>query len=174
MQEAFELVNVDGTYAVLNKHSVVSVLVYSLDENGILEKIGAVTEPNPHFPEGIYTGPVMGKVESEDKSLLERAKQETKEESGYDIPDSSKWFFLGELITSKLLPGPVYCYAVDVTGIEQGEITGDGSEQESNLKFEMLDLNKASEINDSILQTCFFKLFNKLYKKDLIDGITQS
>jgi 8-oxo-dGTP pyrophosphatase MutT (NUDIX family) len=174
MQEAFELVNVDGTYAVLNKHSVVSVLVYTLDENGVLDKIGAVTEPNPHFPNGIYTGPVMGKVEADDKSLLSRAKQETLEETGYEVIETERWSFLGEMITSKLLPGPVYCYSVDVTGIQQGEIKGDGSEQEANLKFELLDLNKASEINDTILQTCFFKLFNKLYKKDLIDGTTQS
>jgi 8-oxo-dGTP pyrophosphatase MutT (NUDIX family) len=166
MQEAFEVINIEGTYAVLNKDSVVAVLVYTLDENGVLNKIGAVTEPNPHFPSQTYTGPVMGKVETEDRSLLSRAKQETKEETGYDVKDQSRWSFIGEIITSKLLPGPVYCYTVDVTGIEQGEITGDGFDHEKELKFELLDLNRAFEINDAILQTCFFKLFNKLYKKE--------
>ena len=171
MQEAFELVNIEGTYAVLNKHSAVAVIVYNLDERGILDKIGVVTEFNPHFRGEKYTGPVMGKVEIEDKSLLSRAKQETKEETGYDVPSSDRWSFLGEVITSKLLPGPVYCYSVDVTGIQQGEITGDGSAQESNLKFDFLNLNQVSEINDSILQTCFFKLITNLYKNDFLNGI---
>jgi 8-oxo-dGTP pyrophosphatase MutT (NUDIX family) len=166
MQEAFEVINIEGTYAVLNKHSAVAVLVYTLDENGVLDKIGTVTEPNPHFPSQTYTGLVMGKAEAEDRSLLARAKQETKEETGYDVKDQNRWSFIGEMITTKLLPGPVYCYSVDVTGLEQGEIIGDGSSHEKELKFELLDLNRASEINDTILQTCFFKLFNKLYKKE--------
>jgi len=174
MQEAFEVINIEGIYAVLNTHSAVAVLVYSLDEKGVLDRIGVVTEPNPHFLSKTYTGPVMGRVETEDKSLLSRAKQETKEESGYDVNDQSRWSFIGEMITSKLLPEPVYCYAVDVTGLEQGEITGDGSEKEKALKFELLDLNRVSEINDTILQACFFKLFNKLYKKEFNNGTTQS
>jgi len=172
MQEAFEVINIEGTYAVMNKHSAVAVIVYTLDEKGVLDKIGVVTEPNPHFLSKTYTGPVMGRVEIEDKSLLSRAKQETKEETGYDVKDHNRWAFIGEMITSKLLPDPVYCYSVDVTGLEQGEITGDGSESEKTMKFELLDLNIASEINDTILQTCFFKLFNKLYKKEFDNGTT--
>jgi 8-oxo-dGTP pyrophosphatase MutT (NUDIX family) len=168
MQEAFELVKTEGTYAVLNKHSVVAVLVYTLDENGVLDKIGAVTEFNPHFSSKLYTGLVMGKVELEDKSLLSRAKQETKEESGYDVKDHSRWSFIGEMITSKLLPDAIYCYSVDVTGLIQEKLSGD----EKDLKFELLDLNVAFEINDTILQTCFFRLINKLYKKELNSGTT--
>lgn len=163
----FEIISKDDFYAIKNSHSVVSVVVYTLDEEGLLDKIGIVTEDNPHFQSGTYTGLVMGKVEDGDSSLLQRAKLETKEESGYDVTEPERWNFLGEVYTSKIFPDPIYCYSVDVTGLDQGEIKGDGSIEESTIKFELITLSEAKKINDSILQTCFFKLFTNLYTQEL-------
>jgi 8-oxo-dGTP pyrophosphatase MutT (NUDIX family) len=163
----FEIIVKDGLYAIKNSQSVVAVVVYSLDEEGLLNKIGVVTEDSPHFQSGKYTGLVMGRVEEGDSSLLQRAKAEAREESGYDVTEAERWDFLGEVYTSKIFPEPIYCYSVDVTGLEQGEITGDGSVHESTIQFNLIDLNEAQKINDSILQTCFFKLFMNLYKEDL-------
>ena len=163
----FEIISKDDFYAIKNSHSVVAVVVYTLDEEGLLDKIGVVTEDNPHFQSGTYTGLVMGKIEEEDSSLLQRAKIETREESGYDVNDPERWNFLGEIYTSKIFPDPIYCYSVNVTGVNQGEIRGDGSVEESTIKFELIGLNEAKKVNDSILQTCFFKLFTDLYTQEL-------
>jgi 8-oxo-dGTP pyrophosphatase MutT (NUDIX family) len=163
----FEIISKDDFYAIKNSSSVVAIIVYTLDEEGLLDKIGVVTESNPHFQSGTYTGLVMGKVEYEDSSLLQRAKIETREESGYDVSEAERWDFIGELYTSKIFPEPIYCYSVNVTDLEQGEIKGDGSVQESTIKFNLIDLSSAKLINDSVLQSCFFKLFTELYKEDL-------
>jgi len=162
----FEIIEKDEYYAIKNSHSVVAVIIYTLDDEGLLDKIGVVTEDNPHFQSGTYTNLVMGKVENEDRSLLQRAKIETREESGYNVIESERWDFIGELYTSKIFTDPIYCYSADVTGLEQGKVEGDGSEHETALKFKLITLNEAKKINDSILQSCFFKLFTNLYKEE--------
>lgn len=164
----FDVVTKDGFHAIKNKNSVVAVLLYTLDENELLDKIGVVIEKNPHFPEGTYTGMIMGNVESDDPSLLSRAKQEALEEAGYDVSDKTRWDFLGEIYTSKLFPESIYCYAADITGLEGSKPKGDGSRNEEGIKFSLLSLNKARKVPDSILQSCFFRLFSKLYKNQLV------
>jgi 8-oxo-dGTP pyrophosphatase MutT (NUDIX family) len=163
----FEIVSKDGFHAIKNENSSVAVLLYTLDENDLLDKVGVVIEKNPHFPEGAYTGLILGTVESEDPSLLSRAKAEAMEEGGYDIKDSTRWDFLGEIYTSKLFPESIYCYCADITGLKSSPPKGDGSKYEEGIEFALLPLNRARMIPDSILQTCFFKLFSKLYKNQL-------
>lgn len=167
MKQPFEIISKEDFYAIKNEKSVIAVAIYTLDEEGLLDKIGLVTEDNPHFQTGKYIGLVMGKVEEDDSSLLSRAKIETREESGFDVTEEDRWDFLGELFTSKIFPEPIYCYSVDVTGLEAGKISGDGSEAEANIKFDLLPLNEVQKVNDSIVQSCFFKLFTKLYKQEL-------
>jgi len=163
----FEIITKDGFHAIKHENSSIAVLLYTLDENDLLDKIGVVTEKNPHFSEGTYTGIIMGTVESEDSSLLFRAKQESIEEAGYEITDNDRWDFLGEIYTSKLFPESIYCYSADVTGLTPSVPSGDGSPQEKGIQFTLLSLNKAQKIPDSILQSCFLKLFTKLYKNQI-------
>jgi 8-oxo-dGTP pyrophosphatase MutT (NUDIX family) len=163
----FEIVDKEGFHAIVSKNSGVAVLVYSLDEEGVLDKIGIVTEKNPHFPEKTYSGLVMGSIEPEDPSLLSRAKAELVEESGYDVPEKDRWDFLGEIYTSKLFPESIYCYSVDVTEIPRTAPSGDGSKQEKGIEFSMVPLSKVRQIPDSIFQSCFFKLFMKFHKTDI-------
>lgn len=161
-----EIINKDGFNAVRCSKTAVAVILYTLDESGLLDQIGIVTEKNPHFKSGSYSGLVMGGVEADDTSLLSRAKIETKEESGYDVIENERWTYLGELFTSKIIPEPIYCYSADVTGLDASAPKGDGSEHESTIQFDLIDLAKIRNINDSIVQSCFFKLFSKLYNKE--------
>lgn len=164
----FKIEEKDGIYAIKNKNSAVAVLLYTLDENELLDKIGVVTEKNPHFQGGTYTGMLLGTVESDDPSLLFRAKKEALEEAGYDITEMSRWEFLGETYTSKLFPESIYCFCADITGLK-GEIPkGDGSTNEEGIKFNLLSLGKSQKIADTILQNCIFKLFTKLYKTQIV------
>jgi 8-oxo-dGTP pyrophosphatase MutT (NUDIX family) len=163
METPFDVINKDGYHAIKNNNSTVAVIIYTLDDNELLDKIGIVTENNPHFSEGTYVGLVTGKIESDDPSLLSRAKIETKEESGYLVSDNERWDFLGEVYTSKILPDSVYCYSVDVTGLEKEKTASDTT------KFNLVSLSKIEKIPDALLQTCFFKLFTKLYKQKLLN-----
>ena len=166
----FYLETKDDIYAIKNNHPGVVAISYTIDENGAIDTIGVVTEENPHFPNGTYTGLVMGTIEKTDSSLLQRVQDELKEEAGYDITDIDKWSYLGELYTSKLFVSPLYCYAVDVTGAHHSIPKGDGSEQEKTLKFKMINLSEINNIQDSILQSCFFKLFSSLHKEHFNNG----
>jgi 8-oxo-dGTP pyrophosphatase MutT (NUDIX family) len=163
----FEVVIKDGYHAIRSENSSVAVLLYTRDEQGILDKVGIIVENNPHFPEKSYTGLIMGTVESEDPSLLARAKQEAKEEGGYEV-ENDRWDFLGEIYTSKLFPESIYCYSADITGLSGEKPMGDGSVHEKGIKFSLVPLSKVEKIPDSILQSCFFKLFSKLYKNQLV------
>jgi len=163
----FEIVSKNGFAAIKNENSAVAVLLYTLDDNDLLDKIGVVIEKNPHFSEGSYTSLIMGTVESDDPSLLSRAKAEALEEAGYEVKDNDRWDFMGEIFTSKLFPESVYCYCADITGLKSSLPKGDGSKQEDGIDFVLLPLNRAKEVPDSILQACFFKLFSKLYKNQL-------
>ena len=162
----FEIISKDGIHAILSKNSSVAVMLYTLDDDGLLDKIGVVTEKNPHFTDKVYTGPILGTVESDDPSLLSRAKQEAIEEAGYVI-ESDRWDFLGEIYTSKLFPESVYCYCADITGLEFNKPEGDGSSQEKGIQFSLIPLNRAKKIPDSIFQSCFFNLFSMLHKTEL-------
>lgn len=170
--QPFDIISKDDYYAIRNNSSVVAVILYTLDENSLLDGIGVVKENNPHFQSGAYTGLVMGKVENEDPSLLFRAKREVLEETGYDVKEDDRWSFLGEMYTSKIFPEPIYCYSVDITDLKNEKIKGDGSEHESSIIFQLLSLREAKMVNDSILLSCIFKLFLKLYKTEL-DGSTK-
>lgn len=163
-----EIVTKDGFQAIKTGRSAVAVLLYTLDENDLLDKVGIVTEKNPFFSDGAYTGLILGTVEHEDPSLIYRAKKEALEEAGYDISDNSRWDFMGELYTSKMFPSALVCYSADVTGLKGEKPKGDGSEQEDGIKFNLVSLAKARKIQDSVLQSCLFNLFMKLYKTEIL------
>ena len=167
MTTPFEIIQKDGIHAIKCKKSAVAVILYTLDTEDLLDQIGVVTEQNPHYPGGIYSSVVLGGIESDDSSLLSRAKAEVLEESGYDVNEAERWNYMGELFTSKLLPEPIYCYSANITGLDAKSPKGDGSLSEKNIKFELLPINRVQEIKDSILQACFFKLFSKLYNNQL-------
>ena len=161
-----EILSKEGFEAVKFKNSGVAVLLYSLDENDILDKIGVVTEKNPFMDDNSYTGILMGTVEAKDNSLLTRSKIEALEESGYDIQEAKRWLYLGEMYTSKKCIKPIYCYAADVTGLTKTTPEGDGSKQEKGIKFELLSLDKAIAIPDALLQSCIFSLYLKTHKSE--------
>lgn len=171
MELPFQIVQKDGYNAVKYKPGV-AIIAYQLDDDQLLDRIGIVKEKNPFRVEGFHRGPIMGTIEKEDKSVLTRCIQETLEESGYET-DASRWLFLGEMLTTKMDVVPIQCYAVDLTGLQGGKPSGDGSDHEKGISFELLPLNEVYAIPDSVLQACFFRLFNSLYKKDLTDGITK-
>jgi 8-oxo-dGTP pyrophosphatase MutT (NUDIX family) len=172
MEKPFEIIESDGFYCVKCKKSSVAVITYRLGEDGLLEGVGLVTEKNPFFRDSVYKGLVMGGVEREDKSLLMRAKQETMEEAGYEVNDDLRWKYIGEMNTGKVVQNPVYCFSVDLTGLDGSAPRGDGTENEKGISFEFIPLNQAFNIPDSLYQACLFKLFANLYKTDIQDGIS--
>ena len=156
MTSKLEITLIDGIEAV-KSDSKICVAIYTLDNDNSINMIGLYSEKNPHFNED-YVKFVMDKIEKNDNSILSKAKNIVKTRCGYDISDSLKWTYLGEFFTSDEIVSSVYCYGVDVTGLEEIK-TSD---------FNLKNVNEIRTVKDSVTQACFFRLFINLYKKDLI------
>jgi 8-oxo-dGTP pyrophosphatase MutT (NUDIX family) len=158
------IIDKDGIKAVKYPNPAVAVIAYTVDPNGVLNEIGLVKEKNPHFDSGYSESIIMGAVEKDDSSLLQRAASELKEEGGIELSDTSKWFYLGEVYMTKMSPDPIHLFAADVSGITPQHPNGDG--KEDIYSFSLKPVQQGLEIKDSLLYTAFFKLFMQIYKKD--------
>lgn len=160
---------IEGYKAVKFDNPAVAVITYALD-NDVITHIGIVKEKNPHFASGYSENLIMGGVEPGDTSLLHRAMIEMKEEAGIEVSDSLKWSYLGEIYSSKLVPDPIYIFAVNVTGQKMASPKGDQDSNEKILSFVLKPVDEALLSADSLLQTAFFKLFMKIYQKQIKDS----
>jgi 8-oxo-dGTP pyrophosphatase MutT (NUDIX family) len=162
-----EIKEIDGIESVRFSQACVAVIAYTLDVNGVISEIGIVKEKNPHFEEGYSENIIMGAVESEDTSLLQRAMIELKEEGGAEVLDSLKWSFLGEVYTSKISPDPIYMFAVNLSSIVLEKPKGEIGSDEKILSFTMMPVQEALSKADSVLLSAFFKLFMQIYQKEI-------
>ena len=145
---------------VKTKYGNVVVLPYTR-ENGKINKVGVMYEINPLWGDGQHPTTVTGGIEDGEDNL-EAAKRELKEEAGYDVPNSDKWEFICEINASKLIDLRQPCFAVDVTGLETGEATKDGTINEELSEFKMVDVREAIRIvNDAYLSNILLRLILK-------------
>ena len=129
--------------------------------------IGVLKERN-QFREGGYSlSLISGTCEDSDSSFLETSKRELKEESGFTVDDNDKWFFLGTVTASKFVDNEHPCFAVNVTGIEKGEATTDGSEHERLSQFLFIPANDVVKSKDVFIPALFLKLFKYVVGMDL-------
>lgn len=163
----FDFVEREGMEGIVSKNDSVLILPFITDENGLPLMLGVLKEKNP-FREGGYSLTVIsGSSDDEDPDLLSTAKRELKEESGFDVDDSNKWFFLGTITASKMVDAEHPCFAVDVTGMEKGEAKGDGSEQEKLSDFIFIPANDVVKSKDVFIPALFLKLFKFVVGMDL-------
>ena len=165
--ERFDVVDVDKQIGFKNKHMSVGVLPYRIDEFGLVTEIGLLHELN-YFREGNYCDTLItGTIEYEDDSLLLTATRELKEEGGFELPtdSSERWLFLGPIYLYKNSDQVVPVFAVDVTGIEQKEPTGDGTDKEALSYLKMVPVSDGISSDEGIVLASFIRLFNYMYAK---------
>jgi 8-oxo-dGTP pyrophosphatase MutT (NUDIX family) len=167
----FDVIEREGNFGVKTTAESVIILPFISDDQGLPLMIGVLKEKN-QFREGGYSLTlVSGKCEDEDPNFLETAKRELKEESGFDVEDNAKWFFLGTVTASKFVDSEHPCFAVDVTGLSKGEAKTDGSENEKLSTFSFIPANDVVKTKDVFIPALFLKLFKyvvgmDLYKRD--------
>jgi 8-oxo-dGTP pyrophosphatase MutT (NUDIX family) len=163
----FNLVQTDDKHGLQIKKTSVAVLPYTLDENGIVEKLGILHEWNP-LREGNYAHTLItGSIDDSDEDVYATAVRELMEEGGFDTRGGSidKWIYLGAFHDSKDSDREIPTFAVDVTGLEQGSPATDGSLQESKSTLKMTDVNEAVLSNELLVLGSFLRLFNIMYRK---------
>lgn len=161
--EYLEVIERDNRIGVKQKNPSVIILPYTTDDSGNPKELGLISEPSPFRDGGISLTVITGSPEDSDVDILETAKRELKEESGYEVQDIEKWDFLGNIKTSKIIINGNPAFGVDITNLEAGKKEGDGSKSEENSKFSLIKLNDAINLDDALVSCLFLKIFqNKL------------
>jgi len=163
----FDVIDRNGHIGIIPKSDSVIILPYISDDSGHPLSIGVLKERNLFREGGFSTTLISGRCEDEDPNFLETAKRELKEESGFSVPDNSKWFFLGTVTASKMVDTEHPCFAVDVTGIKRGEATTDGSENEKQSEFLFISSNDVVKVKDVFVPALFLKLFKYVVGMDM-------
>jgi len=163
----FNVIDRDGYIGIVPKSDSVIILPYISDDSGLPLSIGVLKERNLFREGGFSTTLISGRCDDDDPNFLETAKRELKEESGFSVPDNTKWFFLGTVTASKMVDTEHPCFAVDVTGIKKGEATTDGSENEKQSEFLFISSNDVVKTKDVFVPALFFKLFKYVVGMDM-------
>jgi 8-oxo-dGTP pyrophosphatase MutT (NUDIX family) len=137
----------------------VVIMPFISDEQGLPLSIGVLKEPNPFRDGGMSISLITGTTEEEDPDLLSTAKRELKEESGYDVQDNKRWFYLGSVTASKFVDHEQPCFAVDVTDVVKGEPNPDNNEKENTMEFKFISANDVVKHKDIFIPGLFLKLF---------------
>jgi hypothetical protein len=74
---------------------------------------------------------------------------------------------MGNVYSSKLVDHEQPCFAVDITGVSQGEILGDGTPEEAAQKFSLIPANDVVKMKDVFIPALFLKLFKYVMGIDL-------
>lgn len=160
-----EVVELDGHLFVRQINPGVIIMPYTLDEDGYPLKIGVIAEVLDQRPGGMSMTLITGSQDDKDDNIFQTAVRELKEESGFDISDIKRWKFLGSLYTSKMVMSANPCFSVNITAMVAEEKTTDGSQDEKDTKFELISVDEALDLDDSLVSTLFIKTFKDLFNK---------
>jgi hypothetical protein len=163
----FNIVERDDKPGVVSKVETVMILPFINDQHGLPLMIGVLKEKNK-FRDGEYSRSLItGTCEDEDPDYLSTSKRELLEESGYNVEDNDRWYFLGSVTGNKFVDKEYACFGVNVTGIEKGEAEGDGSKSEKEAIFHFIPANDVVKSQDIFIPGLFLKLFKFVVGMDI-------
>lgn len=160
-----EVIEIGERLGLRQKNPSVLILPYTLDAEGNPESLGLVAEPSDFKEGGMSVTVISGSPDEADLDILETAKRELLEESGFSVDDVNRWDFLGSIKTYKMIINGNPAFGVNVTGIVGGEKTGDGSEFERNSKFSFYPISQALNFDDALISCLFIKMFQNNFLK---------
>ena len=158
-----EVVDIDGHLFIRQINPGVIIMPYTLNEEGFPSKIGIISEVLDQRPGGMSKTLITGSQDDKDSNIYQTAVREMEEESGFLVEDLKRWNFLGSLYTSKMVINSNPCFAVNITGLVSGEKKTDGSKSEKDTKFELVSVDEALNLEDSLVCTLFIKTFKDIF-----------
>lgn len=166
--EVRERVTERGSYTY--SHSIwcdglgVAVLPYKVEDGNLL--LLGRREICPCHSDEFELCSITGGMDVEGESPAFTAKRELLEEGGYNAP-VEKFVYLGEVRPSKQSDNIQHLFVVNVTGLEQGEIVGDGTFGEEGAYVEWITVRQLSESQDPLLHSMFMKATEILYNSKI-------
>lgn len=154
----------DHFYLVSKKHQV-TVLPYTIDAKGLLDKVGVVKDYNYVFEEYDYTL-INGYLNQDDGTNLVAANRVLYEAIGLNITDADDWMYLGGLYNNLTSDSAIDLYCVDLTDKELPK-TEEAIETADKIKFKMIDSSYVITSDDTLLLAAYLRLFNYFYVNSL-------
>jgi len=167
--ENFQFIECDGLVGIKPLFTNVVVMPFTSDAQGLPLTVGVLKEPNPFREDGTNVSLVTGTTDEEDGDLLSTAKRELYEETGFNVQDNSKWYYLGSVTSSKFVDHEQPCFAVDVTGVEKEEPKTDGSQKEMEAEFNFIPANDVVNVKHIFIPGLFLKLFKYVLGMEIQD-----
>jgi len=157
----------DHFYLVSKKHQV-TVLPYTIDSKGLLDKIGVIKDYNYVFEEYDYTL-LNGYISQDDGTNLVAANRILYETLGINITNADDWMYLGGLYNNLTSDSAIDLYCVDITDKEIPN-TEKTEENIQKNKFKMIDSSNVITSDDTLLLASYLRLFNFFYVNSLNDN----
>lgn len=156
-----DVIEIDEHFYIISKKQKVTVLPYTIDARGLLDKIGVVKDFNYVIEDYDYTL-VNGYISADDETDLVAANRVLFEVIGINIPNADDWMYLGSLYNTLTSDSAISLYCVDLTD-KQIKETEEVQETQDKLKFKMIDSSKVITSDDTLLLASYMRLFNYFY-----------
>jgi 8-oxo-dGTP pyrophosphatase MutT (NUDIX family) len=165
-----ESVEINDRLFIRQINPSVIIMPYTINSDNMPDQIGIISEILDQRPGGISMTLITGTPDDKDSNIFQTAIRELKEESGFLVEDIKRWNFLGTLYTSKMVVNSNPCFSVNITGLVAEEKTTDGSQSEKDSKFDLIDVEEALDLEDSLVSTLFLKTFKNVFIKKIKDN----
>ena len=153
----------DHFYLVSKKHRV-TVLPYTIDSRGLLDKIGVIKDYNYVFEEYDYTL-LNDYINQDDGTNLVAANRVLYNTLGINATDADDWMYLGSLYNNLTSDSAIDLYCVDLT--QKNIPESEEMETSQKVKFKMIDSAAAVTSDDTLLLASYLRLFNYFYVNSL-------
>ena len=162
-----DVIEIQDHYYLVSKKHRVTVLPYTIDSKGLLDKVGVIKDYNYVFEEYDYTL-LNGYISADDGTNLVAANRVLHEVTGLNVTNADDWMYLGGLYNNLTSDSAIDLYCVDVTDKEIAA-TEESEENMEKVKFKMIDSSYVITSDDTLLLAAYLRLFNYFYVNSLQD-----
>jgi hypothetical protein len=160
-----DVIEINEHYYLVSKKHRVTVLPYTIDTRGLLDKVGVIKDYNYVFEDYDYTL-INGYISQDDGTNLVAANRVLYEMIGANLTNADDWMYLGGLYNNLTSDSAIDLYCVDLTS-KQIQETEQLENNISKAKFKMIDSSQVITSDDSLLLSSYLRLFNYFYVNSL-------
>lgn len=160
-----DVIEIQDHYYLVSKKHRITVLPYTIDSRGLLDKVGVVKDYNYVFEEYDYTL-LNGYISEDDGTNLVAANRVLYEVTGLNVTNADDWMYLGGLYNNLTSDSVIDLYCVNVTDKEV-QATEETEENKEKVKFKMIDSSYVITSDDTLLLASYLRLFNFFYVNSL-------
>ena len=162
-----DVVEIQKHYYLISKKHRVTVLPYTIDSRGLLDKVGVIKDYNYVFEDYDFTL-INGYISQDDGTDLVAANRVLFEVIGTNVTNADNWMYLGSLYNNLTSDSAISLYCVDVTQTEIKE-SEELEQNQKKIRFQMIDVSRATTSDDTLILASFFRLFDYFYINSLTE-----